>query len=710
MSLQSSGKPEQAGGMFHSAHHFTLENPILIEQRIINGGIENPLKELMTHAIHGAEVDSSERDPPPRCHPGTRMSILQEARRFFQDPKSPENIFWLCGSAGVGKSAIVQTLAEGLKDLDDAMNYSFGAAIFFSRPNQRDNPRLVFPTIAYQLAVRYPFYRQYIAAELSDDPMLLDKSVSEQFKRLITQPFADQGLCYESKSLVIMLDGLDECNGEQEQANIISLITQFILRNPNVRLLWLISSRPEPHICDVFSRINVLSLYHRENVPINSNESCKDVERYLRKAFMEIYQRYSDCFSENTRWPTESQFLTLCAAATGLFAFAAAVVRFIGDAEYGNPILQMNGVLSAIEKRSSEQDSLRINPFASLDAVYIRILSSIPEVLLPTTVRILQQLICMPHSRFVDLANFLGLAQHEVYSALRGLHSLLSIPPPYLAHDEKITTYHASFTDFLRDSVRSGQFCIKISAMVEDHVSCSLRILVQTTLGHTDLNNIALSWPAERANLELVRSRLLTHAMKSLAISFFSAPEEVQQQCLSTIIKSLIEINVLEIASVAAPRFFLSFLKGILTFAHSRGSLEYGLTKLTSVDELDRSAIDTGKLAYVHCRDSGPEGFASMGSRGFMLRTISRECWKTSGDGKPFAAYNKATTEILQKASMHKVLGDLDYLRMHTPSMKVIIWGTGEKRVIMLQHELHSNTDLVKQEWLYVVAYPGRTD
>ncbi|KAJ3551586.1 hypothetical protein NP233_g13056 [Leucocoprinus birnbaumii] len=366
----------------------------------------------------------------------------------------------------------------------------------------------------------------------------------------------------------------------------------------------------------------------------------------------------------------------------------------------------MEAVLTALSQKSNGQSRLNPNPFLTLDALYARVLSSVSTIILPTTFRILQQLICMPHSRLIDLANFLGLAQHEAYSALRGLHSLLSIPSPQLAHEEKIVTYHASFTDFFRDPMRSGELCLNFPAMIEDHVSCSLRILVQLTQGATNLNNIALSWPAEKANLDLVRSRLLTHSLKSLSTNYLSASEQVQQQCLSTVIKSLMKLDVIEIASVAAPRFFLSFLRGLLTFARSKGSLKYGLTKLVPMSELDPQAIDTGKLAYVCCRDSGPEGFTTMGSRRFMLRTVSREYWRNTADRKWFTAFNKATTEILQKPSMHQILADLDSFRMHKTSTQVIHWGIGEKRVVMIEHELYSDTDSVKQEWLYVVAYP----
>jgi hypothetical protein len=445
------------------------------------------MNKLMGHSIRGVELDSSERDPPPRCHPGTRISILEESARFFQDPKPPERILWLYGPAGVGKSAIVQTVAESLKSLRERpgsdANHSLGAVIFFSRPNQRDDPKLVFTSIAYQLAARYPFYRQYIARELSNDPMMLDQSIPEQFRRLIGRPFGDQGLYHEPGSLVIMLDGLDECNLEREQVNIVLLISQFAVSHPSVPLLWLISSRPEPHLRDVFLRIDVLPSYRKQEVPVDSTESCRDVERYLWRSFAGIRQRHPDHFSENTSWPTASQFLVVCTAASGLFAFAAAIVRFISDAECGSPISQLEEVLLVIDKKENKGDRPRINPFSTLDALYTRVLSSVPETILPTTVRILQQLLCMPHSPFTDLANFLGLAQHEAYIALQKLHSILFIPSPHLVQGEKIRAYHASFTDFLRDDARSGRFCIKVPATIEDHIACSLRILTEVTTG-----------------------------------------------------------------------------------------------------------------------------------------------------------------------------------------------------------------------------------
>jgi hypothetical protein len=81
-----------------------------------------------------------------------------------------------------------------------------------------------------------------------------------------------------------------------------------------------------------------------------------------------------------------------------------------------------------------------------------------------------------------------------------------------------------------------------------------------------DLNTITLSWPAQGASLEVVRSRLLTHALKSLSINFLSVPEDVQQKFLMTIVDSFMKLDLIQISFVVvSPRLFLSFLKGILT-------------------------------------------------------------------------------------------------------------------------------------------------
>ncbi|KAF9439586.1 hypothetical protein P691DRAFT_650413, partial [Macrolepiota fuliginosa MF-IS2] len=87
------------------------------------------MEKLEKHTIRGAEFDSSERDPSPRCHPGTRLRIVERAQEVFANYRNAERLLWIVGPAGVGKSAIMQTLAENASTLSS--NTILGASLFF---------------------------------------------------------------------------------------------------------------------------------------------------------------------------------------------------------------------------------------------------------------------------------------------------------------------------------------------------------------------------------------------------------------------------------------------------------------------------------------------------------------------------------------------------------------------------------------------------
>ncbi len=84
------------------------------------------------------------------CLPGTRVKILQEARDWLNDCKSPKNILWIVGAPGVGKSTIATTLARELADKPSFLAKAPSFAKFFCK---RDNlelqdPRRIWRTLA----------------------------------------------------------------------------------------------------------------------------------------------------------------------------------------------------------------------------------------------------------------------------------------------------------------------------------------------------------------------------------------------------------------------------------------------------------------------------------------------------------------------------------------------------------------------------------
>ena len=125
----------------------------------------------------GALHDSAERSPAPNCHPETRKAVRQIILEWIRSENSASYFFWLYGSAGAGKTSILQAIAEFLCS-PSGSGQNFGGSFFFSRGKQgRDQGHFLFSTIAYQLALKVPGLRQHINRIMEIDPTLHTKSM-----------------------------------------------------------------------------------------------------------------------------------------------------------------------------------------------------------------------------------------------------------------------------------------------------------------------------------------------------------------------------------------------------------------------------------------------------------------------------------------------------------------------------------------------------
>jgi len=131
-------------GFFSGAHGFVVNNPAINVQNIQGNHdmVTQGMKALSERVIEGAEYDSSLRDPPPQCHPNTRIQLRGTIVTWFHNKTRKKALLWLNGPAGVGKSAVIQTVAESL-----AESNSLGATLFFSGLNDRNDPQRVFTTV-----------------------------------------------------------------------------------------------------------------------------------------------------------------------------------------------------------------------------------------------------------------------------------------------------------------------------------------------------------------------------------------------------------------------------------------------------------------------------------------------------------------------------------------------------------------------------------
>ena len=131
------------------------------------------------------------------------------------------------GLARTGKSAIAQTVAERMSEVG-----KLGASFFCSRDfEDRSDLRLIFPTLAVQLARRYTEFRSIFVLLAWLDQEIAYESLYNQMKKLIVQPLVESAI-----STVIVIDALDECKDEEPSSAILSVLGRFVPQIPNVKI------------------------------------------------------------------------------------------------------------------------------------------------------------------------------------------------------------------------------------------------------------------------------------------------------------------------------------------------------------------------------------------------------------------------------------------------------------------------------------------
>ncbi|KAF9454357.1 hypothetical protein P691DRAFT_391721 [Macrolepiota fuliginosa MF-IS2] len=436
----------------HRIHSRLTDLPIIIVLDI--------LCEEMTP---GADLDSAARWPQPLCYPGTRIRLQTKIYEWFFSDIRHWNFLWLNGPAGVGKSAVAQTVAEYALEND-----ILGAVYFFSRPNGRNKYTEVFITLAYQLGVRFPGYQPLVGAKLAAEPDLLTKAPRIQFRKLIVEPLLS--LSHERKR-VIMLDGLDECDDEDNQLEIIELINDLLRSNTSLPIIWMVCSRPESHLKRIFARSDYAVRCWREFLPIDSEESRNDTEIFIRGRFDEIHERYGECLEEDAEgsWPPETGIKRIVEKASGLFVLADTLLRHIDDPKTRNPDRRLSEVLAFLEHSHVIGSQ---SPMHDLDLFYTLILSDIPvedwliirQILVASTFRAHREKDFVSNRgdplAVQPMCNLLGISRAKFYIAMRRLHSVVYIPEPSDAAETPLHFFHATFLDYLTDPNRAGRFFI----------------------------------------------------------------------------------------------------------------------------------------------------------------------------------------------------------------------------------------------------------
>ena len=364
--------------------------------------------------------------------------MLNEIESWANDFNQPP-VFWLNGLAGTGKSTIAQTASERI-----FADGQLGASFFCSRDfEDRSDLHFIFPTIAFQLAYKFPEFRSNLVSLLQLDPDVVHESLYGQMKKLIVEPLEAADV-----STVIVIDALDECRDEEPSSAILSVLARFMKRIPMVK--FFITGRPEPrikagfHLPILVESTAVFALHDLHSPLINS-----DIRLFLKHELSQIAQQH-----QLQKWPSDQHIDLLCTRAAGLFIYAAATVKFLGS-DVHLPEHRLD-IIVKIPECTTPEGKTWLNPKTTLDSLYTSILQTAfskkdPEVYSKVRSTLGAVILVVNPLPPFAIAKLVSLDHREVELFLKSFQSLLATSEDI---DQPVKPFHKSFPDFITDPSR----------------------------------------------------------------------------------------------------------------------------------------------------------------------------------------------------------------------------------------------------------------
>ena len=401
---------------------------------------------LLLNSMHNAVEAGYSSGNRQGCLRGTRADVLLQLESWLKDERD-HHVLWLNGLAGTGKSTIAQTFAE-ICFADGIL----GASFFCSRDfEDRSNLQTIFPTLAFQLAYRYPLFREQLTQVLRANPNIGRESLCSQMEKIIIGPL--KSTCIRT---LIVVDALDECTDKEPASAILSVLSRYVDEVPRVK--FFITGRPEPRIRSGFRLAplrpitEVLRLQDVEHSSVD-----RDIKLFFRTELANVAETRSDCDPAED-WPSSHDIDVLCKKAAGLFIYASTVIKFVAF-EHDSPVERLSLIISLPQSTTHEGRSgidllytqVLENAFCDIhidnNQFYYHLRSVLGAVLLvfnPLPMETLSTLLKRPGTS--TLQN-----KTNITTTLRFFHSLLLIPD---TKANPVQVFHKSFPDFLMDPER----------------------------------------------------------------------------------------------------------------------------------------------------------------------------------------------------------------------------------------------------------------
>jgi len=393
------------------------------------------------------------------------MEIIQRIEQWINHPgsdKVPASLFWLYGGAGVGKSALAQTLSEKFQQ-----KQKLGATFFFFRNEvSRNNGNTLIPTLVWQLVHTFKGLCPFVEQRIHANPDLFTKQHQTQIRELLVEPLLLKlrkellprllGLSEDTPEFrpwLIVIDGLDECKNQEVQCKLLLAIADAIHRIPHP-LRFLVTSRPEPHIVRMFNHDRAVQAITADRYNLSDDpDADMDIRKFLEKEFDEICR--SHCLSRHLPpgWPDKSSISLLVERSSGHFIYATTVIRYI-QSEKHRPDDRLEVILRLLPPQGPDQ------PYTQLDTLYSLIFQGVESHDQLEKICLVLGIVCVhnhavlfpdvSYSECSTIEGVFGMRAGDVILLLSPILSLVVID------NEEVRILHKSLFDYLLDPTRSG--------------------------------------------------------------------------------------------------------------------------------------------------------------------------------------------------------------------------------------------------------------
>ncbi|KAG9030192.1 hypothetical protein FRB95_004241 [Tulasnella sp. JGI-2019a] len=326
--------------------------------------------------------------------------------------------------------------------------------------------------------------RVEIACAVDEDRDIAQRTLEVQFRKLIEGPLqtlADDSNC---PPLVVLLDGLDECNNDYV-SRLLCLIGQSFAPLP-AAVRFIITSRLELHLRHhyasepLYGRLYICSL-DLEKV----GEVEKDIEAFLKR---ELPRMVLGMVKKPLNWPGRERLRILVLLSGGLWIWAVTVARMLADQRFRDPEKQLDTLISSMPETRGEYGhntdlyslySIILNRACPPDShcglftLFRDVLRALCLPTAPINTHTLASLICLYDSNSDKFSDELRI---KVLGYLQAVLVVPDVDDDDPSRDATpIKFVHKSFKDYLTDESRcEARFLVNVT---EEHRRMAIRCL-----------------------------------------------------------------------------------------------------------------------------------------------------------------------------------------------------------------------------------------